>query len=271
MTEKKEQKIVVFLSLQPSDKNLILNGIKIASIFQKELCLCYNYSKKQKKQHGQFKSNLFEYTDLIKNEIPQIKVSTILLSESVRQLPEKLSDDVEAIFLIASKSEFKKYSPAVSESPIPFLFVDEKLETVPDYKRMILPVDLRSESSDSALWSSYFGRFNHTVIVVVAASDKNKENKKQVAKNVVLTKKLFQKFDLQHKIFKGQRNSLGIADEALELALSMEIDFISILGSSTITPLDLLVGLPEKKIIRRSASLPVLIINPRKDNYILCD
>ncbi|MCG6190565.1 universal stress protein [Maribellus maritimus] len=271
MAEKKEQKIVVFLSLFPSDKNLILNGIKIATIFKKELCLCFNYSGKQKKNHSEFKAKLIEYSTPIKNEIPGLKVSTLLLSEHLKDIPEKLSDDLEAIFIIAAKSQFRKYSPALTESPVPFLFVDEKKETIPDYKRVVLPIDLRSENSDSALWVSYFGRFNNTVIVVVAANDKIRENKNRVAKNVVLTKKLYQKFNLQHKFFKGQKGSLGVADEALELALTMEIDFLTILGSSTITPLDLLVGLPEKRIIRHSKSLPVLVINPRKDNYILCD
>jgi hypothetical protein len=271
MPEKKEQKIIVLLSLLPSDKALILNGIKIASIFRKEICLCYNVQKKQKKNYNQLKAKLTEYANPVKNKIPGLKISTLLLSEHVKDLPEKLSDDSEAIFMIAPKSDFKKYSPALAESPVPFLFIDEKQETVPGYKRMVLPIDLRKENSDSAIWSSYFGRFNNTGIVVVAANDKNSENKKQVTQNVVLTKKLFQKFGLQHKIFKGRKNSLGITDEALKLALSMDIDVMSILGSSTITPLDLLVGLPEKRIIRHSGKLPVLIINPRKDNYILCD
>jgi hypothetical protein len=271
MTQKKNQKIVVLLSLTSFDKILILNGIKIASIFQKELCLCYNYSKKQKKNHPLFKTRLAGYTNPLKNEIPALEVSTLLLSERVKNLPEKLSDNWEAIFLIAGKFEFKKYSHAVTESPVPFLFVDTQQETVPEYKRLVLPVDLRKENSDSALWSSYFGRFNQTLIVVVAANDKNRENIKQVTRNVFLTKKLFQKFQLQHKIFKGQKNSLAIANEALKLALASDFDFISVLGSSTITPLDLLVGLPEKKIVRNSGKLPVLIINPRRDNYILCD
>ncbi len=271
MTEKKEQKIIVLLSLLPSDKTLILNGIKIASIFKKELCLCFNHSKKQKNERSRMKTILADYTNPIKNELPNIKVSTLLLNEHVKDLPEKLSDDLEGIFLITGKSSFKKYFSAVTESPIPFLFVDEKLETIPEYKSLVLPVDLRKENSDSALWSSYFGRFNNAVIVVVAANDKNKEYKSQVAKNVVLSKKLFQKFKLQHKVYKGQKSSLGVVGEALDLALSSEMDLIVILGSSTITPLDLLVGLPEKKLMRRSGKLPVLIINPRKDNYILCD
>jgi hypothetical protein len=59
--------------------------------------------------------------------------------------------------------------------------------------------------------------------------------------------------------------------EALEFALSENADLLILLGSSVITPLDWLIGLPERKIIRNAGNLPVLLVNPRRDNYILCD
>ena len=260
-----------FAYVNPNDKHLILNGIKIATIFRKELCLLYNHSKKEKKNRNKLKHQLNELSLPIKNEIPGLNVSTLLLSENLKYLPEKLSDDFEAIFLITLQSSFKKYSNALLESPIPFLFINENSENIPDYKNLILPIDLRKENSDSALWSSYFGRFNKSEIVVVAANDKGKAEQNQIAKNVVLSKKLFQKFNIIHKIYKGQKSSLKNTFEALELALNSKADLIITLGSSTITPLDILVGLPERKIIKQAGNLPVLVINPRKDNYILCD
>ena len=96
MSENKEQKIVVLVSLNQLDKGLILNGIKLASIFRKELCLVYNYPKKRKKEKEKFRAELVEYTNPIRNEIPGIQISTLLLSESKADLPEKLADEFEA-------------------------------------------------------------------------------------------------------------------------------------------------------------------------------
>jgi len=271
MAEVKHQKIIVFLTLSKTDKNLILNGIRIATIFKKELCLCYNYSKKEKNEKEQFKEKLTSYLNPVKNELPGLKISTLLLSESLTNLPEKLADDFEAILMIAGSGEFKKYAKSVAESSVPFLFVNEKEEDFSEFKKLILPIDLRHENSDSAIWCSYFGRFNSSGVIVVAANDKGKEEQKQVTVNVALSKKLFQKFRIEHKIFRGTKSSLQNSYEALELALSSKSDLLVILGSSVITPLDLLIGLPEKKIIGRAGNLPVLIVNPRKDNYILCD
>jgi len=271
MPEAKEQKIVVLLSLSSTDKNLIMNGIRIATIFGKELCLCYNHSKKEKNEKESLKNKISSYLNPVKNELPGLRISTLLLSEKLTNLPEKLADDFEAIFMIAGASEFSKYAKSVAESPVPFLFVNENCEKYSEFKKLILPIDLRKENADSALWCSYFGRFNSAAIAVVAANDKDKDEQKQLTMNIAICKKLFQKFKIEHKIFRGTKSSLQNSFEALDLAQSSESDLLVILGSTTITPLDLLIGLPEKKIINRAENLPVLIINSRKDNYILCD
>ncbi len=270
MPEVKQQKIMVLLSLTPNDKNVILNGIRLAEIFKKELCLC-NLSKKEKQENEKIKIQVANYISPIKNELPSLKVSSLILSEAALILPEKLSDDYEAILVLAAASDFRKHSKSLTESSIPFLFVNEDRDQIPDYKKLILPMDWRSESSDSALWGANFGRFNRSGIVIVAANDSAKAEQNLVAKNVTLTRKLYRKLNIEHKVFKGSNSSFNNAFEALELAKTSGSDLMILLGSSHITPLDWLVGLPEKKILKQAGNLPILIVNPRKDNYILCD
>lgn len=266
-----QQKIVVLISFSSDDKTLILNGLKIASIFNKELCLVYNYSAREKKKYKELKQNLQKYIIPIKNESINLNVSTLLISEKKTYLPEKLSDDLDAILILVSASKFSKFSTALAESPIAFLFINTNETNVNEYRKLILPVDFRKESSEIALWASYFGRYNQSIAVVVAANDKGKEEQKQVTKNVLLSKRLFQKFDIKHKIYKGTKSSWRNAFEALELAQTSKSDMLILLGSSAITPLDRIIGLPERKLIEKAGSLPVLVINPRRDNYILCD
>jgi hypothetical protein len=270
MSEKKEQKIVVFITFTPADNNLILNGIKLASVFKKKLCLVYRMNSKNSKQREVFNQKLIEYTVPIKKEIPTLKTSVLLLKENIRELPDILADDYEAILLIANAGQFKKLSKAVTESPVPFLFIKPEAP-LSEYKKIVLPVDLRKENSDSILWSSWFGRFNQSEIIAIAANEKSRESQKQVARNITLAKKLYLKFKVSHKLFKGRKTSLRNSFEALEFALAEKSDLLILLGSSVITPLDSLIGLPERKIIRNAGNLPVLLVNPRRDNYILCD
>lgn len=271
MAERKEQKIVVLLSLSPADRQKILTGIKIAGLFKKELCLAYNYSKREKNKLNECKQKLSDYTIPIHAQIPNIRVSTLLFSHRKSEIPEMLSDDHEGIFIVLTKNELPVYKSMLADTPLPILFIDEKSGNIPEFKNVVLPLDLRKENSDTALWASYFGRFNKAGIVVVAANDKGKDAKNQVAKNVVLTQKLFKKFNILHKVFKGKKSSFRNAFEALGLAKNSKADLLIILGSSVITPADYLLGLPEKKVIKNSDDIPVLFLNPRKDNYILCD
>jgi hypothetical protein len=270
MSEQKEQKIAVLVHLNSSDKSLILNGIKIASIFKKELTLVYRTSKKDAKNQTRIKQNLHEYLVPVKKEIPGLKTSSLLISAPLQEMPGMLADDFEVIMLIAKAKDFRHYSKAATESPVPFLFVNPEA-AVSSFSKIVLPVDIRKGNSDGALWSSWFGRFNRAEIVVIAANDKNREMQKMVGQNILLIKKLFNKFNIQNKIYKGSNSSLKNAFEALELAKSSGSDLLVILGSSTITPLDWVVGLPERKIIGQAGNLPVLFINPRRDNYILCE
>lgn len=270
MTENKEQKIVVQTELQESDNNLILHGLKLAAIFKKELCLLYNYQPKHKKKHQKFNEILESYAAVVKNELPQQKVSTLLLSENQTRLPDVLAEDYEAIIIVLNIRNFKNYSKALAETSVPFLFVHPESE-IKDYNHLVQPIDMRKENSDSSLWCSYFGRFNNAEIVTIAANDKTKEAKQRVKKNAELTRKLYKKFNITHQLYKGAKSSLRNVFEALELALASDCNLLVILGSSSITPLDLLIGLPERKIINRAGKLPVMVINPRKDNYILCD
>jgi len=270
MSENKAQKIAVLTQLNQSDKTLILNGIKLASIFKKELCLVYNYTPKEKSKHHEFKNILENYLQTVKREIPLLKTSVLVLSKKKLILPVTLADDYETIIIIANSIDFKLYSRSVSESPVPFLFVHPD-STVSGFNKVVVPVDLRGQISDSAVWSSYFGRFNNAEFIAVAATEKGKDEQRQVTKNVVLTKKLYEKFNLRHKIYKGEKSSWRNAFEALDFAKSAGCNLFILLGSSAITPLDYLVGLPDRKIIKLANELPVLYINPRRDNYVLCD
>ena len=270
MSEKKEQKVVVFVTFTPADKNLILNGIKLASVFKKELCLVYPTNNRKTRNSEKIKQRLMAFTVPLKQEIPTLKTSVLILKVNLRESPEILADDHEAILLIADSARFKTYSKAVTESPVPFLFVHSNAQ-ISMFKNIVLPIDMRKKISDSTLWSSWFGRFNQANVIAIAANDKNRESQTQVARNVDFAKKLFLKLNVSHKMFKGRKSSLQNSFEALDFALSENADLLILLGSSVITPLDWLIGLPERKIAKNAGNLPVLLVNPRRDNYILCD
>ncbi len=270
MDVKKEQKIVVFVTLTADDKNLILNGIRLAGIFKKELCLVFPFKINNRKDRNFINIKLNEYLIPLAKEMPLLKTSAFIAEEKLIDLPDVLADDYEAIILLARASDYKKFSTSVTHSPVPFLFVDPGAPTSV-FQKIVMPIDIRKENSDAAMWCSWFGRFAKSEIIGVAASEKGRVSQRDMAKNVMLIKKLFQKTEVSHKLFKGKKSSFYNSFEALDLAINSDTDLLVILGSSFITPLDWIIGLPERKIISKAGKIPVLLVNPRRDNYLLCD
>jgi len=264
------QKIAVDLNLLDSDKILIMNGSKLATIFRKELLLIYHKRKFREKEEKNIKQKLLDYQVKYSYEFPGLTIATASFDGSISSLSGHLADKYEVILIVSDSNNFKKLSNTVFRSPVPFIFINQEAG-VSSYRKIIFPVDIRKGNIDAAIWSSYFGRFNSAETDMLAANQKGVYEKKQVAQNIMIAKKLMEKFNVRHKIIKGRKSSLFIAYEAFELSKSSVYDLFIMTGSSAITPLDRLIGLPEKKIIARARNIPVMLINSKLDNYHLCD
>ncbi|PIF06090.1 MAG: hypothetical protein CSA36_03380 [Draconibacterium sp.] len=271
MGKPKNQKIAVIISLKGNNDKLIEAGAAIAAMFKKELCLVL--PTKNKKKHLSEKSNCkfreIAQSAVIKN--PELRLSTVNAPGTFSALPQQLADNEEIILIVASADKVKQYGSALLNSPVPFLFIDKKTTFSTTFSTVTLAFDLRLENREVALWGSYWGRFNGSKIVVIAAKDRRKYARQKMAKNILFASELFQKFNITNTIIKGKKSSLRNAYEALEVAYTTGSDLLIILGSSVITPLDRLIGLPEHKVVKNAGGLPVMVINPRLDNYILCD
>jgi hypothetical protein len=264
-----EQKVLVYTSLVKSDTQLIICGIRLANLFKKELCLFYQASKAF--HDTTIDCQLKNYRDLIRQDVPDLPVSILISSLKGENLASKLADDNEVIIMVADSSDFSKLAVSLRNSPIPFLFIDGKIPFLSDFRKVIFPVDLRHQNQDAMKWVLYFGKYNHSEITAIGANDKVKANQRLVTAHLWSLKKMLTKSGVSLKIIKGTRSSLGIHNEGLSAAFQLQADLLILLGSSTITILDLLVGLPEEKMIKKAAGLPVLVVNPRRETYLVCE
>jgi hypothetical protein len=271
MDKQVRQKIVIALSLSDTDKNLILNGIRISSVFRKELCLMYNFQNHSKKDRSSDTEKLNVLTSDIQNRIESLKVTSLFLTLKTTKLPSYIADVCEGILFVAASGDYSKYSKALRESRIPFLFVNSESGYISEFRKIVFPVDLRKAVNECALWSSYFGRFNRSEIVLIPANDNDDDNRRLVFKNLRQIQSFFQKLKINFSIQKGTKTSMGNGMEALEYSKISQADLIVIAGSTYISLPDLLIGLPEKKMVKKSGHIPVLVINPRIENYMMCE
>ena len=263
------QKIVVLIRLEDSDSVLIPYGIYLARVFRKELCLFYHSTEAYHAEMTEEK--LKTYRQSIRLENPSLPVSFLTGRFKRENLAVVLADEHETILLVAGASMCKTLSRSLQNSPIPFLYVNERFPCPPDFNIVFFPVDLRIQHRDAMKWILYFGRYNHSEIIVIGANDKSKRNRRLVTGNVSMIRKNLAKYGIQHRIYQGSRSSLRIQDEGFEAATLLHAGMRVLLGSSVITVLDMMIGLPEEKIVRHARSLAVLVVNPRRETYLVCE
>lgn len=263
------QKIVVYISPKGTDFHLVPVAESLASKFRKELLLLSLASSLEELKT--MEEMLQHYLRSDRPNIPGIRISSTVLIRPGRNLARILADDMEAIMLVAAARHFRMFSGHLRRSPVPFMFLHSTQEIHPEFKRIIIPVDMRRQMKDALLWSLFFGRNNQSEVIAVGANDRSKEGRHQVNSHLNALKRLFIKSGVPHKIYKGARSSLSIQQEAFETAPALGADLMILLGSSYVTLLDRILGLPEEKIIRKAGNLPVLVVNPRRETYLVCE
>ena len=263
------QKIIIYTSLDERDTCLINTGIQLAEHFGKELCLFHQVRERYNK--GNTDEKLIKYQQILHRNFPNLPVTLLVASFNMRKLAAHLADEHEAIILIAGSSAFKKLSIPLQNSPIPFLFVNEQTDTVPDFGKIVYPVDLRRQNRDVLKWILYFGKFHKSEIIAIGANDKLQSNRKLVEGHLSALKTMLTKYKVTHKIYSGALNSLRVHHEGFEAAEQLHAGMLVLLGSSFITLLDLIIGLPEEKIVKKAGHFAVLVINPKRETYLVCE
>ena len=272
MANLSEQRIMVLCDFSESMNDAIVHGVRISSIFKKELCLFHPLGKKYEKTAKlTVQKNLSSIIQKLKNDLPSVPVSSLTLKGNLAQCIDRVAEQYDGIMLVLTTEKIKAKLLALQQSQIPFLFVKGSQTDSLKYKQVVLPVDFRKVMKDTSLWASYFGRFNHTEITVLSATEKNIDHARMIKKNLRFIEKLLFKLQLEVQLKTTQKGSFSLPFAALELCRQNGHDLLIIPASQNISLIDLIIGLPEKKIIKKSNEIPVLCINPKRDMYILCD
>ena len=264
-----DQKIVVVCDFAVTMKDVIVHGVRIADILKKELCMVAFW--KDKNQKAQVQEQLTNASSRLQANLPGILLSTLLLQGSLLENMAKVVDSYNAVLIVLHQSAVKTGLKAFRESTVAFLFVNGSVPEFLRYKNILVPVDCRKASKEASLWPSYLGRFNQSVVNLVYSKETDPDQEKILKNNLSFIQKFFSNLNVRHRLIAGESSSWGIFNETLNNAPLWNGDVMSFAGSTYISLIDLIIGLPEEKIVRKAGNLPILIINPRKDVCILCD
>ncbi len=266
MAKIENQRILLWCKHETGLHTTLIDAAQMALILEKELCFFANYSNQKEK--AELEKRVQVYANTVKADIPDLNVSVLLLKGKLKNLMEPLGEKYNSIMLCCSGKLHYSLLKAFYKSGFPFYFSHEN-NNKQAFKKIIIPVDYRNSTKESVLWGSYFGRFNQSDIVLHAADHQNDSGLQyRVDEIIAFARKLYGQFTFNFWTDKGLSGSFGIHREAMKL--SEAYNLLIFTGSYNVTLFDYLIGTFEQRIVKRRRS-PVLLINPRREMYVLCD
>ncbi len=195
---------------------------------------------------------------------------------TAEQLKERLNklmeahDSVMVIFAYNRKHLWQKNRisdilMACRDLRIPYIGVPEDGDTFKGLKKIALPIGFLVEEKEKAPLSNVFSEYCGASIEMIQPKDKGK----RAMYNVEFIQKILQNYQREPLLIKGTKSSFKIEFEALQLAKERHYDIVFISGSREYTLDDIFFRPKEGKILWK-ANIPILIINPRDDIYVLC-
>lgn len=265
MAKIEDQRIVVWLGSEVNLQQTIVDAVYFALKLEKEVCLFASYTNEKEKIKLVNKAAI--YTEIIRHDIPSLKISTLLLKGELHKQMKELGETYNTILFCHGGEMSNGLLKAFYHSGFPFYFSKGTPKHQQNLRRIIIPIDFRNSTKDATLWGSYLGRFNNSEIVLLKAREKDPEEKQQVDSIVAFVKKFYSQFFFNYWVSEGEKNSWGIHKEAIDKG--DEFDLIIFTGSLNVTIVDQLIGPFEKRLVNRS-KMPVLLINPQMDLFVLC-
>lgn len=178
------------------------------------------------------------------------------------------TDEVSFLFIQLPKQEsrvIKKYLHACRELRIPYVIYKDSFAEM-NFSKVLVPVNFLIEEIEKVQFAAAFGRFCNSEIILLQARDYGSK----AATNVEKISTVLDKFNLRYQVEKGKKDSFKIEFDAVNYVRKHPCGLIIASASREYGLDDIVFGPKELHLIKKSP-VPVMLINPRGDLYVLCD
>lgn len=234
---------------------------KLADAHQKQICFLGVISKQENEA---FYANAFE--SWIKEKLDFSANYYAVEEEGFTDFMEF----VEAAIVIFEYSDVAPYNKPLKqlklcrELRIPYYFVKPGQNI--SFDRVLVPIGFLVEEREKGVFCNGMGRRFRSHIMLMTANDYGT----RAQQNTEAIQKVLDKSSLDYELLKAKKNSFKVELEAVDRVVEMNADILMISASREYGMDDILFGPKELKVIKKSI-VPLMIINPRRDLYTLCN
>ncbi len=152
----------------------------------------------------------------------------------------------------------------IVSSHVPFIVVQDPPLENSSYSKIVFPVDFKNENREKLVWAIYFGKIFNAKICFIKQEVSDSNLVKKVNTNLTFAKKYLTKYEVEYEIETASGGKFE--EKTIEYAKRIEADLMLIMTTKNIGTLDYVLGASEQYIIANTARIPVMCVNPRKNN-----
>jgi len=283
MKEKKDQFIIAYISDFDHCTATLSYALFMAKMVKKGLILLHisdkHYTHIEPGEAEQQLRLLQQNTTAEGND--EIPVSYAALQGVTKEVLTSLPTLLNAVAVVTQVDAHAAYRSPMhrrqllnnfSECKTAFLIVQAPLPTdrLPLH-HVALSVDFKKESKDKYIWTSYFARFNGSVIHTLYYDYKDEFLKNKWYSNMKFLHKFFSSLNLTFLPHIMPSESTYTDINALRYAAQQGYDLLISVTTKERDAIEFFIGTQEQRLIVNSEQMPVLFLNPREDLYVLCD
>lgn len=154
----------------------------------------------------------------------------------------------------------------VANSKVPLIIVQEKGPIHDSYKKIVVPVDHKSETKQKTLQCINIAKVFDSKIFLYKQFGTDEENSKNIRNNITFMTQQFEAHKVQFEIT-TQEHSGSFEKEFISYAKNTEADLIVILTTVDKDLKDLVMGPIEEFVINNKDQIPVMCVNPMQSLF----
>ena len=149
-------------------------------------------------------------------------------------------------------------------SKVPFLVVQAQPRVGLDMKKVVFPVDFKTENKEKLKWAQFMSKYFGSKIYLFSATSKDGVIEARTKANLVFSKSFLEEKNIDYELVLSP-DTASFGEEIIDFAEKNIADLVIITTTRDIAFHDYILAAKEQYMIANSAKIPILVINPRTD------
>ncbi|MFT6845281.1 MAG: nucleotide-binding universal stress UspA family protein [Flavobacteriales bacterium] len=260
--------LLVLTDFTTVSENALNHALHMANVIGTQIWLLHVVSNEKKTEQASAK--LSEMIDAAHQKHPNITILPVVKEGSLFDVVGETAKELHCSLIFMGTHGLKGIQKlrgsnalkVVTNSPVPFIVVQEKQPLTFGYKNIVLPLDLSKETKQKLSLVSKIAQYFNSKVHIITPKEKDEFLKNQLNRNLKFAAKFLHERRIEFTSTISKEGASKIAKEAIKLAETVDADLIAIMNLQENSLMGILGSTFEQAIITNELQIPVICINP---------